>query len=292
MKRYIYIIVLTSIFTFFIFFIKNIFFVKEDKALIENKYIEESLIVAPLEQSSNEQEKKSKLDYNKIKKRILEIRKKKEELRLASKVYFEYTPSDYEREVTLYTQIVSQIVRSDIFNNKIISLWIDMYQKKIDVRWKMKNKKVKLFWVSNIKKPEFISLFIHEFSHYIDLYYFNKTIVSDKSDKFYNISWKNTKILKKWQKSKDFVSGYAMTNKYEDFAESFTYYVLHNKDFIYKTKNSEAIKSKYLFFKYNLFKSDKFTDINFSRNKKVLDYYRDTTKIDIKKQNFLQYIKN
>ena len=35
---------------------------------------------------------------------------------------------------------------------------------------------------------------------------------------------------------KDFVSWYAMTNKYEDFAESFTYYILHNKDFLNKTK--------------------------------------------------------
>jgi len=43
MKRYIYIITLTIIFTFFIFYIKNVFFSVEDKRNIEYKYMERSL---------------------------------------------------------------------------------------------------------------------------------------------------------------------------------------------------------------------------------------------------------
>jgi hypothetical protein len=44
-----------------------------------------------------------------------------------------------------------------------------------------------------------------------------------------------------------------MTNKYEDFAETFTYYVLHNSDFVEKTKKSEVLKRKYDFFRNYIF---------------------------------------
>jgi hypothetical protein len=46
-----------------------------------------------------------------------------------------------------------------------------------------------------------------------------------------------------------------MTNKYEDFAESFTYYVLHNNDFYSKAKKSDILMNKYNFFKNNIFKN-------------------------------------
>jgi hypothetical protein len=39
-----------------------------------------------------------------------------------------------------------------------------------------------------------------------------------------------------------------MTNKYEDFAESFAYYILHNNDFLEKTKKSNILLEKYDFF--------------------------------------------
>jgi len=292
MKRYIYIIIYTFVFTFFIFYIKNVFFVQENKVNIEKKYIEQSLKVIriPINVSDSEN-KKSKLNYEKLKKWIIKNRKK-EELESASKVHFTYIPDYYNSEIKDYTKIVLDIVKSRIFNSKILSLWVDMYREKIDVRGKMKDWNVKFFWVKNINSSEFIGLFIHEFSHYIDLYYFNKTIISDKSDRFYNISWNDTKILKKWQKSRDFVSGYAMTNKYEDFAESLTYYILHNKDFAYKAWKSDSLNNKYKFFWNILFQWNTFTDTNFSKNNNILDYYRDITKIDIKEQNFLQYIKN
>ena len=38
---------------------------------------------------------------------------------------------------------------------------------------------------------------------------------------FYQLSWIDINIMKAGLNTKDFVSGYAMTNKYEDFAESF-----------------------------------------------------------------------
>ncbi|MDR1944677.1 MAG: putative zinc-binding metallopeptidase [Candidatus Peribacteria bacterium] len=74
------------------------------------------------------------------------------------------------------------------------------------------------------------------------------------------MSWKETKILKSSLTQKDFVSGYAMTNKYEDFAETFTYYVLHNSDFLEKSKNSSILKQKYDYFRSHIFSKNEFID--------------------------------
>ena len=45
----------------------------------------------------------------------------------------------------------------------------------------------------------------------------------------------------------DFVSGYALTNDYEDFAESLTMFVLFNEEFAQRAQKNEALKKKYLF---------------------------------------------
>jgi len=122
------------------------------------------------------------------------------------------------------------------------------------------------------------------------LYFLKKKVLKDLSEYFYEISWKETKVLKPWQEQKDFVSGYSMTNKYEDFAESFVYYVLHNWDFLKKSEKSFILKQKYNFFDKYLFRNKKFIKTDFSNWNKIKDYYRDITKIDYNLQNFLQYL--
>jgi hypothetical protein len=82
-----------------------------------------------------------------------------------------------------------------------------------------------------------------------------------------------------------------MTNKYEDFAESFTYYVLHNDDFLRKTLKSESLSKKYDFFD-NILLKKKFNDTDFSVDNTVKSYYRDITKIEIDIEKLLQYLKN
>jgi hypothetical protein len=93
-----------------------------------------------------------------------------------------------------------------------------------------------------------MSVAIHEFAHYVDLYFLEKKVITDISNYYYKLSWESTRILKADQKQQDFVSGYAMTNKYEDFAESFTYYLLHNKAFKIKAEKSLILQEKYDFF--------------------------------------------
>jgi predicted small secreted protein len=85
-----------------------------------------------------------------------------------------------------------------------------------------------------------------------------------------------------------------MTNKYEDFAESFTYYILHNKDFLKKTKTNSIIKQKYDFFGTYIFKNKEFFRTKFN-NEEVKVYYRDITKLKFNENklfNYLEKIKN
>ena len=83
-----------------------------------------------------------------------------------------------------------------------------------------------------------------------------------------------------------------MTNKYEDFAESYTYYVLHNFDFLKKAKKSSILMKKYDFFEKFIFRKSEFKETDFSLNNEVKGYYWDITKIDFSLENFLHYLKN
>jgi len=80
-----------------------------------------------------------------------------------------------------------------------------------------------------------------------------------------------------------------MTNKYEDFAESFVYYVLHNRDFLEKTKSNSILKEKYDFFSNYIFKNKEFFFTKFD-DEKVKQYYRDITKIKFDKNKLLNYL--
>jgi len=125
----------------------------------------------------------------------------------------------------------------------------------------------------NMDAEEFFGVMIHEIGHNVDLGALSETdkvaesefkdgekaiYESDPSLGFYRISWANDQTRKKEMSNLDFVSGYAMTDPFEDFAESYVYYVLHNKDFKSKTQTSEAILKKYQFMKNEVFNGVEF----------------------------------
>lgn len=105
---------------------------------------------------------------------------------------------------------------------------------------------------------ELLSVNMHEFAHYVDLYFLQKEVLQDISNYFYEISWDGVKVLKPQLTQTDFVSGYAMTNKYEDFAESFLYYVIHNNHFQQKAQKSHILQKKYDFFTQYIFRDKAF----------------------------------
>ena len=272
-------IVLTIFFSFLIFITKNYFFWwfnDYQNSIIEEKYIEPHI-------STTDEE----LLNLRIEEKILET------LNSAYKLRFSFFPSDFikEDEAKEYYNLLDSFFNSDYIIDKIPFLEVYIFRDKWVVRWKMAEEKIKLFWIYEMWQQEFLSVAIHEFWHFLDLYFLKKSVNKDISDYFYDISWDSITVIKAWQEQKDFVSGYSMTNKYEDFAETFTYYVLHNLDFREKAKLSDVLLDKYIFFEKYLFRNDEFKTDSFKITTEVKDYYRDITKVWFSLENFLQYLK-
>ena len=268
---------LTLIFTIIIFIINYNFFweakIAYETNTAEEKYIEpeikknEVIIIKP-------EEKNKLIEYY-----------------LSNKYSFNYVPNNYKNEIELFEETLINILEKNIFKEKISKLDIELIKEKVDRRWKMKKKKIFLFWTNENNINEYTSVFIHEFAHYIDIYFLEKKVFLDISSKFYQLSWQSTRVKNKDSRTNDFVSWYAISNKYEDFAESFTYYILHNKDFLEKTKQSKILKLKYDFFAGYIFKNKEFFATNFKKEIELKNYYRDTTQILFDKDKFLNYLK-
>lgn len=136
--------------------------------------------------------------------------------------------------------------------------------------------------VINVKNDmsylEFYEVLTHEFWHIVDLWLLNwkslvKSIkfkefwkpvfsIDDTSLKFYKLCFLSSKVKKSEIYTKDFVSWYAMTNVFEDFAETFNMFVNHNYVFKKMAKESNILQKKYYFFNkllhWKYLKSDKY----------------------------------
>lgn len=119
-----------------------------------------------------------------------------------------------------------------------------------------------------VPDSEFRALFIHEYGHVIDLgclkgtasggktaFYDGSTPIyaDDPSIGFYEVSWINSTTQRSNTTPNDFVSGYASYDPFEDFAESFIYFVLHNEEFKQRARENDALNLKYRWFQHNLF---------------------------------------
>ena len=170
------------------------------------------------------------------------------------------------------------------FDYSRLAVTIDGLQK--EPRWRMKDARISLSpYIA--RDTEFTKLFIHELAHYIDIY----ALVSDRSgydvsDDFYHISWQKPTIKWASQGTMDFVSGYAATNQYEDFAESFVFYIFHNSTFADRALRSDSIRQKYIFFANYIFPRGYFQGTDFSIGR-VPSYVWDTTKISYSLQKYL-----
>jgi predicted SprT family Zn-dependent metalloprotease len=131
---------------------------------------------------------------------------------------------------------------------------------------------INIWWIQNYK--EFQEVLTHELWHIIDLWIirwkskykdskfteFWEDVfgMDDKSINFYKLSWKSENT--KFSGFKDFVGWYAMTNPFEDFAESFNMYLNHHEVFknLGKTNYTCSQKFQYIdsLFKWFHFHSD------------------------------------
>lgn len=140
-------------------------------------------------------------------------------------------------------------------------------------------------------ESESLKVLVHELGHIIDIYYLPLHESGDDfSNKFYTISWQDYNVKKRGAKLADFVSGYALSNKYEDFAESFAFFVFHNEEFVRRSIGNDSLKEKYEFFANNIFQNREFFSTNFASDK-IRSYNWDVTKIPVNIKKYLYYIK-
>lgn len=121
--------------------------------------------------------------------------------------------------------------------------------------------------------PEAENVLIHELGHVVDLGGINSTEFSlpsgftdgnatiyqdDPSVRFYEISWKNNTTWKSDIARKDFVTGYAGTDPFEDFSESFLFYIQHGNAFRAMAKENATLQQKYDFIQTEVFDGKEF----------------------------------
>lgn len=109
---------------------------------------------------------------------------------------------------------------------------------------------------------EFQSLIIHECGHVTDLGGLRGTPASgqsnffdgntpiyndDPSVAFYTLSWVNPTTMKKGARDADFISGYAKSDPFEDFAESYVFFALQREEFSRLAKTNPILRAKYDF---------------------------------------------
>lgn len=115
---------------------------------------------------------------------------------------------------------------------------------------------------------EFRALFVHESGHNWDIGCMRGTKQAGKSNfsdgdeaiykddpslGFYNISWITSEVQRSTAHPEDFVSGYASYDIFEDFAESFAYFVLQNDVFAKRAQSNAAIAAKYIWIRDVIF---------------------------------------
>jgi len=111
---------------------------------------------------------------------------------------------------------------------------------------------------------EFLRVLVHELGHIVDFRNlegqnsylknnvyteFGKKVfaIDDPSIDFYSISWINENTRSRSATYKDFVSGYSMSDIFEDFAETINFYLNYKSIFQELTKQSDALLAKYNF---------------------------------------------
>jgi hypothetical protein len=121
--------------------------------------------------------------------------------------------------------------------------------------------------------PEAKEVLIHELGHIVDLggvksktfqepsaFRDGHSILyeDDPSVLFYSLSWKNNTEWTEGTNKYDFVTGYASIDPFEDFAESFLFYIEHGNSFRAMAKEYPQLQKKYEFLQDNIFSGKEF----------------------------------
>lgn len=290
-QKIMFISVYTVLFSGLIFIWKELIFPSH---VYEEKYVEPVLSLWHKDSESDnflsfDRVSQEGLDTT-IKKLIYEKYSKEYSQKEQNKVYFRYIPSSLYEDIQYSYLPIAEVF---LFHKKIISriqdMWILLYKNRGNTRGRMKGGDIHIYNPESMTDSEFLWVLIHEFWHYYDIHSLEWNAFGDISQNFYDISWKSVTTTKPDMTRKDFVSGYSMTNQYEDFAETYLYFILHNEDFAFKSISNTILQKKYDFMRSYITWSWDFTLQSFSDDD-VQSYYWDITKIPVDVKKFLQYL--
>ncbi len=175
------------------------------------------------------------------------------------------------------------------------NLTVNNYTK--NKRWYASAKIMVLNTYQMANNKEFLQVLAHEMWHVVDLgvvmgdssqidpdyteFGKAKFSVNDYSLAFYAISRSNEDTMRGTMTSLDFVSGYGMTNPFEDFAECHNMYQYHREVFAYLASTSVVLKRKYDYFN-DLYQAN-YLSANFNptilKNLDIETRVRDTTRM-------------
>lgn len=128
---------------------------------------------------------------------------------------------------------------------------------------------------NDLSPMELTSVFVHEMGHIIDTGlmeghssagvsnfkdYRLAIFKDDPSLGFYSISWKNTTTRWKHSSTLDFVTEYASSDPFEDFAESYNFYLLHGSQFKYAAQFNTRLMQKYIYMRDHMFGGREFVN--------------------------------
>ena len=165
-----------------------------------------------------------------------------------------------------------------------------------DKRWGAGHTRIRINIANIESKQEYREVLTHELGHIIDLAVlqgdarrkndifteFGRVIRSedDPSLPFYRLSWLNETTRKANASYLDFVSGYALKNIYEDFAETKNLWFNHKDLFRALAQTNDILMQKYLFFQ-QLYDDRYFSDdTKMLKNRSTKTRVWDTTRIE------------
>lgn len=205
-----------------------------------------------------------------------------------SRISFSFRPDAVNVDDELVGLLRANI-NARAFREKVTPLSVTVDSERVEPRGQLSGNEL-IISTAIPTDSEKLKVFVHELGHVVDIHYLKPGTFGDLSNDFYAISWDSYKVKKKGAKLADFVSGYALSNKYEDFAESFAFFVFHNAEFEKRTKTNASLARKYAFFANRIFADKEFVGTDFATVREK-PYFWDTTKVAVDTKKYLFYIR-
>lgn len=121
---------------------------------------------------------------------------------------------------------------------------------------------------NDLSSMELTSVFVHEMGHIVDTGLMEGHAAAgvssykdfrlaifrdDPSIGFYSISWKDSATTWRDSSTMDFVTGYASSDPFEDFAETYDFFLLHGSQFRYAAQFNARLARKYTYMRDHVF---------------------------------------